>query len=84
MSVLEAEENGSAYTSRDFADEKPLDQKGSVMGPDKSFPPDLPEVEAFVVEFDGHGDIWLPYNWPSGKKCVFPSMPRLKVVNERQ
>ena len=63
-----AEMGDVPVTPRDFADEKPLDGTKSVMGSGKPLPPSLPQAEAYVVEFDGPEDAWLPYNWPSGKK----------------
>jgi hypothetical protein len=65
-----ADMGDSPFTPRDFADEKAPDTTKSVMGSGKPFPPGLPNAEAYVVEFDGSDDAWLPYNWPSGKKCA--------------
>lgn len=58
----------SPFTSRDFADDKSLSGSKSVMGAHKPFPPSLPDVEAYVVEFEGPEDAWLPHNWEPGKK----------------
>jgi DHA1 family multidrug resistance protein-like MFS transporter len=40
------------------------------MGVGRSFPPDLPEIESFVVEFEGQDDPWVPINWRSWRKFV--------------
>ncbi|KAI0200583.1 polyamine transporter 1 [Astrocystis sublimbata] len=39
-------------------------------GGGKSLPPDLPDREAYVVEFDGPDDPYHPQNWPLKKKLV--------------
>lgn len=68
MNALGPNQPSSAFTSRDFADEQSMDESKSVMGLSKPFPPSLPEVEAYVVDFDGPEDPWLPTNWSSGKR----------------
>jgi len=40
------------------------------MGSCKPYPQRLPDIEAFVVEFDGVSDPWKPLNWPSWTKYV--------------
>lgn len=37
-------------------------------GAGKPYPPDLPDKEEYVVEFDGHDDPLHPQNWSMGKK----------------
>ncbi|KAI1179751.1 polyamine transporter 1 [Nemania sp. FL0916] len=39
-------------------------------GAGKPFPPELPDREAYVVEFDGPDDPYHPQNWPLKKKLV--------------
>jgi len=42
-------------------------------GAGKPFPPDLPEREQYVVEFDGPDDPLHAMNWPMSKKCgIYP------------
>lgn len=43
-------------------------------GAGKSYPPPLPEREAYVVEFDGHDDPLHAQNWPLKKKLVTAAM----------
>ena len=40
-----------------------LEEKRLVMGAGKPFPPQLPDPEDYVVEFDGPEDPTHPYNW---------------------
>lgn len=39
-------------------------------GAGKPYPPQLPEREAYVVEFDGHDDPLHAQNWPMKKKLI--------------
>jgi hypothetical protein len=57
-----------SFIPRDFAEEQAQHQSKSAMGLGRPFPPDLPSVEAYVVEFDGPNDPWMPNNWSSLKK----------------
>lgn len=50
-------------------EEKP-DGFQPTMGKGKPFPQNLPDAEAFIVEFDGEGDPWEPFNWSSWTKYV--------------
>lgn len=37
----------------------------------KSYPPPLPDKEAYVVGFSGPDDPLHPHNWKLAKKCIF-------------
>ena len=53
------------------------------MGSGKPFPPQIPDVEAFVVEFDEQGDPWLPYEWPSWTKYVLAIARASNLTNNQ-
>jgi hypothetical protein len=57
--------NQSLPTSfnHDFREDGSSDMLHLAMGSGKLFPAQLPDAEAFVVEFDGQDDPWKPYNW---------------------
>ncbi|KAI9371379.1 major facilitator superfamily domain-containing protein [Aspergillus egyptiacus] len=38
------------------------------LGAGKPFPPDLPDVEAYIVEFEGSDDPMHPQNWPMKRR----------------
>lgn len=42
------------------------------IGGGKPFPPRLPDLEAYVVDFDGPHDPLNPFNWSSMTKYVIP------------
>lgn len=42
-------------------------------GRGKSYPPPPPNLEAYVVEFDGPNDPAHPYNWKLSTKYVYPT-----------
>ena len=52
------------------------------MGSEKPIPQQLPDVEAFVVEFDGQKDPWEPYNWTSWTKYVFAHLKRRNLTHQ--
>ena len=37
-------------------------------GGEKDYPPELPDPDIYVVEFDGEKDPLHPHNWPTWKK----------------
>ncbi len=55
---------GRGPNSRKRDSEKPL----PAFGAGKPLPPQLPDREAYVVEFDGPDDPYHPQNWPFKKK----------------
>lgn len=55
---------GRSATSRESR--KPLPNFGG----GKPYPPPLPAMEEYVVEFDGPDDPLHPQNWPTKKKCA--------------
>ena len=55
---------GRSLTSRES--KKPL----PAFGAGKAYPPQLPEQEEYVVEFDGPDDPMHPQNWPVKKKSA--------------
>ena len=59
---------GGTVTSRKTT--KPL----PVMGGEKPYPPQLPEREEYVVEFDGEHDPLHAQNWPMRKKLLVAAM----------
>ena len=56
---------GRTLTSR--KSKKPL----PAFGAGKEYPPNLPDKEDYVVEFDGPDDPLHPQNWPMKKKSVY-------------
>jgi DHA1 family multidrug resistance protein-like MFS transporter len=38
------------------------------LGAGKPYPPDLPNVEAYIVEFEGPDDPMHPQNWPMTRR----------------
>ncbi len=40
------------------------------LGAGKPYPPDLPNVEAYIVEFEGSDDPMHPQNWPMKRRLV--------------
>ncbi|GAP87850.1 putative major facilitator superfamily transporter [Rosellinia necatrix] len=57
---------GRDPNSRSRDEGKPL----PAFGGGKPLPPQLPDREAYVVEFDGPDDPFHPQNWPLGKKML--------------
>lgn len=49
------------------------------MGNGKPFPPPLPNVEDYIVGFDGEGDHMHPYNWKRSTKYV-NFLPRILLI----
>ncbi|KAI5284188.1 hypothetical protein KEM55_001176, partial [Ascosphaera atra] len=62
----------SQVTGTVGADEKAKSRQETTplpaMGGGKPYPPDLPDYEDYVVEFDGPDDPLHPQNWPTSKK----------------
>lgn len=71
MEAFESNHSSPASVIRDFGEDKPSAGFELAMGLGRSFPQQLPDAEAFVVEFDGNGDPWKPCNWPSWTKYMF-------------
>ncbi|OJJ02109.1 hypothetical protein ASPVEDRAFT_133435 [Aspergillus versicolor CBS 583.65] len=44
------------------------------LGAGKPYPPDLPNVEAYIVEFEGSDDPMHPQNWPMKKRVFLGSI----------
>ena len=68
MATIDSTGSESLFTPRDCADEKSQRQTQPRMGVGRPFPPDLPELEAYVVDFEGQDDPWVPVNWASWRK----------------
>ena len=58
--------------SRDFADANALARPVGCpsMGKHRPLPPQLPDPDAYIVEFDGPSDLEQPYNWKLSTKSV--------------
>ena len=70
MEAFESNHSLPTAISRHFREDKSSDGFHLAMGLGKPFPQQLPDAEAFVVEFDGQGDPWKPYNWRLWTKYV--------------
>ena len=61
---------GASVRTTSRADRKPLPS----MGAGKPYPPELPEMDEYVVEFDGPDDPLHAQNWPLRKKIITAAM----------